>query len=257
MRSAGFLDALPLCSVFAGTSLLALLSIEIGYRLGRYRHRISDQEKESPVGAMVAATLGLLGFLLAFIFGIAANRFDARRQVLVDEANSIGTVWLRAGLLPERTEQIRSLLREYADVRLEAAQGGNLARAVQRSEEIHAQLWAHATAVSNKNPNSIIVGLFVQSLNELIDLHSKRIALSLRSRIPGPIWAALYFVSVLSLAAMGYHGGVAGTSRSLAIVAVAIAFSAVIWLVVDLDRPNAGSIRVDQQAMIDVRNSMK
>ena len=253
----GILDPLPLWAVFVSTSLVALASIEIGYRLGRYRHRISDQEKESPVSAMVGATLGLLGFVLAFTFGIAAGRFDSRRQGLVDEANAIGTVWLRAGLLSERTDQIRALLREYVDIRLAGAESGNLAKAVARSEEIHTQLWKIATEISNKNPNSITVGLFIQSLNELIDLHSKRVALALRSRIPNSIWLAVYFVAILSLGAMGYHGGLAETSRSLAVVAVAITFSVVIWLIADLDRPNEGSIRVDQQAMIDLRNSMK
>ena len=67
---------------------------------------------------MVAATLGLLAFILAFTFGLAASRFDSRMQVLLDEANAIGTTYLRAGMLPEQGKQIRALLREYADARL-------------------------------------------------------------------------------------------------------------------------------------------
>jgi hypothetical protein len=142
------------------------------------------------------------------------------------------------------------------DVRLEAVQSGNVEQATRRSEELHALLWAQAVAAGEKNPDSIVVGLFIQSLNELIDLHAKRMQVGLRSHIPGVIWAVLYTVAVLALAAMGYHGGLAGASRSFAILAVALAFSAVLCLIADLDRPQEGSLQVSQQAMIDLRNSM-
>ena len=111
-------------------------------------------------------------------------------------------------------------------------------------------------AVGQQHPNSIVVGLFVESLNEVIDLHAKRVTAGLRNRIPGTIWAVLFTIAVLSLGAMGYHSGLVGTDRSLAVIAVAFAFSAVIALVVDLDRPQEGTLRVSQQALIDVRQSM-
>jgi hypothetical protein len=100
------------------------------------------------------------------------------------------------------------------------------------------------------------VGLFVQSLNEVIDLHAKRVTAGLRNRIPAAIWVALLTIATLSLAAMGYHGGLVGTTRSLAILVVAVSFSAVIALIADLDRPQEGSLTVSQQALIDVRQSM-
>jgi hypothetical protein len=242
---------------FFANLLGVLLSVEVGYRLGRFRRKCSEQEKEAPVGAMVGATLGLFALLLAFTFGLAAARFDARRQVLLDEANAIGTTYLRAELLSEpHREVVRQLLREYVDVRLKGVRTGMIEQAVGRSEELHAQLWAQAVAVGDKNPNSIVVGLFIQSLNEVIDLHSKRVMVGLRSRIPGPIWSILYAVAVLTLAAMGYHGGLAGTSRSLALLAVAFTFSAVMWLIADLDRPGEGALKASQQALIDLRSSM-
>src|ERR1044072_2223445 len=111
------LDALPLWGLFIVILLVVLLSVEGGYRLGKYRRSRSEQEKEAPVGAMVGATLGLLAFILAFTFGLAAGRFDTRRQLVLDEANAIGTTYLRAGMLPDRGEQIRNLLREYVAVR--------------------------------------------------------------------------------------------------------------------------------------------
>ena len=109
MQNNGILDALPLFGLFIFILLVVLLSVECGYRLGKYRRSRSEQEKEAPVGTMVGATLGLLAFILAFTFGLAAARFDARRQVLLDEANAIGTTYLRAGILPEGGEQIRTV----------------------------------------------------------------------------------------------------------------------------------------------------
>lgn len=257
MENISALDSIPLWGFFVLTMLLVLLFIEAGYRLGRYRLTRSEHEKEAPVGAMVAALLGLLAFILAFTFGLAAQRFDTRRQVLLDEANAIGTTHLRAAMLPEHGDEIRERLREYVDVRLAAVQSGEVSAGIRRSEALQNELWDAATDLSRKNPESIVVGLFVQSLNEVIDLHAKRVTAGIRNRIPGPIWFVLFSVAGLSLGTMGYHAGLVRTTRPLAIIAVGLSFTAVIGLITDLDRPNEGILKVSQQALIDARESMK
>lgn len=250
MHYAGPLDVLPIWGVFLATVAVVLLAVDGGFRLGQYRCRRSEQEDRPPVGEMVAATLALLAFMLAFTFGLAASRFDVRRGLVIDEANAIGTTYLRAWLLPEpHRSDVRSLLREYVDVRLEAVQPGKLSQSIGRSEELHARLWAHAVAVGEKNPGSIVVGLFIASLNEVIDLHAKRLALGVRNRIPGTIWAALYFLAIIGTSVMGYHAGLAGSGRSLALLALVLAFSAVVTLIADLDRPQEGLLQVSQQTM--------
>jgi hypothetical protein len=256
MQGSGAIDILPLWALFIFILVVVLLSVEGGYRLGKYRRSRREEEKEAPLGTMVGATLGLLAFILAFTFGLAAARFDSRRQVLLDEANAIGTTYLRAGMLPERGEQIRGLLRDYVGARLEAVRSGNVAEGIRRSEDIQQNVWSEAEALGQKNANSIVVGLFVQSLNQMIDLHAERLQAGLRSRIPGAIWLGLFAVAALSLATMGYHAGLSGTRRSLAVVAVAVTFSVVIELIADLDRPQEGVLKVSQQALLDVQRSM-
>ena len=256
MQYTTFLDMLPLWGLFLAIIVLVLAAIEGGYRLGSYRHRQPGREKDAPVGAMVGSTLGLLAFLLAFTFGMSASRFDTRKQLVLEEANAIGTTYLRTAMLPERRDEIRALLRSYVDARLDAVRPGLLAAGLLRSEDIQGQLWSAATAIGLQHPDSIVVGLFVESLNEVIDLHAKRVTAGLRNRIPGAIWVALLTIATLSLAAMGYHGGLVGTSRSLAIIVVAVTFSAVIALIADLDRPQEGTLTVSQQALVDVRQSM-
>ena len=132
-------DNLPLGGVFASILAVIMIAVEVGYVLGKFRRERPKQEKEASVSAMVGATLGLLAFMLAFTFGLAASRFDARRIALVDESNALATAYLRAGLVPEphRTE-IRSLLSEYVDIRLSVLQpGGNVEQAVRKSNELH------------------------------------------------------------------------------------------------------------------------
>jgi hypothetical protein len=159
--------------------------------------------------------------------------------------------------LPVRRDDVRALLRDYLDVRLDAVKPGRLAEGVARSENIQNRLWELTTSIAEKNPHSIVVGLFVQSLNEVIDLHAKRLKAAVRNRIPGIIWIALFGISFLSFTAMGYHSGLTGTVRSPAILAVSFTFSVVIFLIADLDRPQEGFLTVGQEPLTDLRQSMK
>lgn len=250
------LDVLPLWALLAAILLLVLLAIEGGYRLGKASNK-RQEEKDTSLGEMVGATLGLLAFLLAFTFGLAATRYDTRRQLLLDEANAVGTTYLRAEMLPEGREEIRSLLRQYVDIRVEAFQSGDIQNAIRRSEALHNQLWERAVPIAQKHPDSIVVGHFIQSLNEVIDLHAKRLTAGVRNRIPVAIWTALYGVTILSFGALGYHAGASRARRSPAILPVALTFAVVIGLIADLDRPQEGSLIVSQQAMIDLQRSMR
>lgn len=179
-------------------------------------------------------------------------------EIMLDEANAIGTTYLRAAMLsaPER-EDARRLLKEYVDVRIGAATGTtSLDEVIRRSEAIHGRLWTDAVTAAARDVRSVPVGLFIQSLNEVIDLHAKRLTAVLRSRMPIVVWGVLFAVALLSFFAMGYQAGLTRARRSPAVVLIALSFSAVVWLVADLDRPGEGFLRVTQQPMIDLRNSM-
>ena len=256
MEVTGLLDVFPLWVVLFLTIVLGLASVEVGHRVGGYRRRYSRQEKESLVGGVEAATLGLLAFMLAFTFGLAGARFEDRRQILLAEANAIGTTYLRAAMLPEpmRTQE-RDLLREYVDVRLEAVQPGKLTQAIAKSEELQNRLWEVAVAAAEKD-RTPITALYVQSLNEVIDLHAKRLLAGVRSRVPAVIWIVLYLLVLIAMLMMGYHSGLLNSRRSIAVVALIVGFSSVLFLIADLDRPVQGTLQVSQQAMIDLRRSM-
>jgi hypothetical protein len=257
MQQAGSFDVLPLPGVYLVIALVALLAVELGFRLARNRLLRSPPENEAPVGAIVGATLGLLAFLLAFTFGLAASRFDARKGLVLDEANAIGTTYLRAALLPDpQRSEIRKLLREYVDVRLQITQPDHAQQALRRSVELQDELWSHSVAVADKVA-APTAALFITSLNELIDLHAKRVNLGIRNRVPISIWIVLYFVSIVTMMAVGYYAGLTASRRSPAILALVLTFSAVILLIADLDRPYEGLLTVSQQAILDLRDSFE
>lgn len=252
------LDVVPLWCFFLLATVVGMLAVEGGYRFGKWRHSHASEEKETPVAAMVAALLGLLAFMLAFTFSLAAARFDARRQIVLEEANAIGTTYFRARLLPElqRTE-IADLLRRYTELRVQYISAGRIAELMAQSEEIHEQLWSRAVAAAEQDHHSITTGLFLQSLNETIDLHSKRVFVGLQSRIPLTIWLALFCLDLLGMASVGYQAGLSVTRRSPEMPILTLAFAGVLLLIIDLDRGHEGLLQVSQQPMVDLLKTMQ
>ena len=255
MSASGIIGALPLWALGLITVAIVLLSIELGWRLGNRNRQRAEKEKEAPIGAVVGATLGLLAFLLAFTFGMAATRYDTRRSVVLQEANAIGTTYLRADLLPEpqRTET-RNLLHEYAAMRVQGAATIMSPEGMAKTAALHDRLWAAAATVDKKT-DPVMVGLFLQSLNETIDLDAVRVA-ALRNEVPDIIWYSLYIITILAMAEIGYQFGLSGTRSWTVTILLARVFTAVILLIADLDRPQQGLLQVSQQALIDLLNKV-
>lgn len=251
------LDFVPMWGVFILTTALVLIGMELGFRVGRWRRRKIGEEKEASIGAMAGSILGLLAIMLAFTFNLAASRFDARRQAILEEAKAVGTTYLRTDLLPEpHRSEIARLLRDYVDTRVSAVQEHSIEEGIARSEAMQNEIWARAAAAAEANP-SIMSGLFIQSLNALIDLHAQRVHVGVRNRMPLIIWGALFGVALLGMMATGYQSGIAETRRSPAEILLAFAFAGILFLIVDLDRPFGGMLQVSQAALLDVQRSMR
>lgn len=255
MVSSSIVDAFPLWVLYIISLAIVLLSIEAGWQLGRYRRQSSGGERDAPVGAAVGSTLGLLAFLLAFTFGMAATRYDTRKQIVLQEANAIGTTYLRTDFLPlSGGDEARSLLREYAALRAGGANAIMGAEGVSKTADLHHRLWAIA-AGSVVDSDSIATGLFIQSLNEMIDLDAVHLT-ALRNRIPDTIWLMLFVVTVSSMVALGYQFGLTGVRSWTTMILLALVFTFVILLIADLDRPQAGWLQVSQQPIIDLLNTI-
>ena len=256
MQILTLLDLLPVWGLFLATVAFVVIAIEFGQWLARYQQKRGTEINGASVGPMVGAILGLLAFMLAFTFAFAASRFEERKQIVQNEVNVIRTLYLRADLMPESiASETRRMLREYVDVRLEGTSAENLEHALERSKQLHQGLWTQAIAAANQ-AKPPIDSLFIASINELIDTHSRRVTAGLRNRLPGTIWIALYSLMFLAMTAVGYQAALSSTKRTLAGIIIVLAFSAVISVIADLDRPGAGLLRVSQAGMEELKQEL-
>jgi hypothetical protein len=249
-----FLDTLPVWAVYPLTVVVLLAALQGGYLYARSRQRREPTASDAGVGAVAAAILALLAFLLAFVVGFGVNVLQERRQLVVAEANAIGTTYLRAGYLedPYRA-QSRQLLGEYVDWRLVAPDRLPEARA--RSEEIHGELWAIAEEWVARD-TSATTAQYISSLNEVIDLHTERVVVGLQIRIPPMVLLTVYVVALAAMFLVGAGSGYAETRNLLALITMVLVLAAVLYLIVDLDRAREGLLQVSQQALVDLRDSL-
>lgn len=249
-------DSIPLVVLVLGTVLVVFIALELGFRAGQWRQNRTGPEHDGTLGGVVAATLGLLAFLLAFTFDMAAKRFEERQHVLIEEVNALDDAYLRADLMeePHRTA-MRDILRQYVDLRIEEARTRQLSQAVEQPEHLQKALWDHVGALGRTEPSSEMKALFVESINRVVETYNTRLDLA-RHRIPSTIWLALYLMTIAAMASVGYQSGVSGPRRSPSILALALTFCIVIMLIADLDRPLQGLLKVSQQAMVDLQQKM-
>ena len=250
-------DSLSIPFMYIGTAAFILLSFEAGHQIGRYALSHSRSTVDTAPGPMVGSILATLAFVLAFTFNMAASRFDLRKQNVLAETNVINTAYMRADLLdqPHKSEMQR-VLREYVEVRLRGIEPGNREKALSKSLELHQILWTQATLVARENP-TVLSARLVQSVIDIISIHEKRLTAATRNRIPGSIWFTLYAISAFAMLAMGSQTGLTRSRRLIQVIPLVLAFSALMTVVADLDRPaELGLIKVSQEAMISLQEGM-
>ena len=252
------LDLIPLGVVFVLMVLIALLAIEFGLLLGKRGQMKFGNESSQPISTVVAAVLAMMAFVIALTFGSATNRFDARKVALLDDVNAIQTAYLRASLLdePHRTT-VRSLLRDYVQVRVGIVyaygQPDTLRLVQRRAEVLQALMWSHAEDLVEEGKHTQAHLLFISALNDVFNLHTKRVVLGAYYQIPSFVWLALIFASCVAMVAVGFQFGMTGKRRILtANLALAITFAMVMLLAFDLDRAGEGLVTVNQKPMIDL-----
>ncbi len=257
--STHFLDIVPIWVIYLALGLLFWAAVEGGYVLGQRRQRSTeyvDEGRSAQAGIVLGAMLGLAGFMLGFTYSMAGSQFDSRRQLVIDDVNAIGTAFLRTEHLPEpqRTTS-RKLFSAYVarrDTLFDESRAAQLARA----EQLQQQLWAEATAVAREAPTPV-TSLYIQSLNELIDLHSKRVYVEAWVRIPDMVIAVLALLSILMMILTGYLLGLRERRYGFPTLVMMLTYATVFLLVIDLDRPVKGLFAVDQAPMVQLRESIQ
>ncbi len=266
MLIAHFFDRIPIWLLLAGTIAVLVLFIEFGFRLGKRAQINSTRAQTSQVRAIMGAGLGLLAFMLAFTFSTAQSHFENRVQSLAEEARIARTAFMHADLLPEpgRTEA-KETLKNYIKIRagISTVKGKSaeeqVGKLIRLSEQAHQELWylAVSTAVeAETHGRSESDTAFMGSVLALTDIHYTRVHAAVMNRIPFTIWITLYLMAALSMIIMGYQAGLTDRRSPVATVTLAVAFSAVIILITDLDRPIMSFFDINKQLLVDLYDYM-
>jgi hypothetical protein len=247
--------------LFGLTVALVLLGLsEAGYRIGLRLYATKDEARRSQIGGVQGAILGLLGLLLGFTFSMAVNRYETRREMVLKEANAIGTAWLRAGLLPEaQGAATKNLFRRFVETRLKyqklSDDPAQLAEGLRLSAEIENQLWQHAEAAAQAAPTPI-TATFINALNEMIDTDAERIDAS-RNRIPEAVWLLLVLVAAFGCLTSAYGSGAQGARSGFTSALLPMLITIVIIFIFDLLHTHQGIVSISQQPLLDLLQSMQ
>lgn len=237
-----------------------IAAIEAAYRVGLRRFPRTGDHFRGHVFGIQASVLGVLALLLGFTFSLALQRYDARSDAVVAEANAIGTAYLRAGLLPaEPAAAARASLREYTDARVVAsvhAEDDERRAALARVPALQDRLWEHARRAAAADPGPVASGLFVQAVNDVIDAFGRRGAM-LERHVPEVVLLLLYATFLLAAAIVGYGAGIAGHRPSLTSHMMVLLIVILVFIVLDLDRPRRGLVQVSQQSLVDLQSAMR
>jgi Protein of unknown function (DUF4239) len=240
-----------------------LACLELGYRIGRNNLRKFHALAYEGTGTIEAALFALLGLLLGFSFAGATSRLDSRHQLIVREANAIGTAYLRLDLLPASDQQeIRHLFRDYLDARVRAyekfahreAAGQEFARA----SELQERIWSQALTASRADQSQNAARLLLPALNEMIDVTTSR-AIALELHLPALMFYLLICVALLTGLLAGYAMSKRQSRSWLHILLYAVIISITMYAIFDFDNPRYGLIKADaaDRALLKLRDSIR
>jgi hypothetical protein len=250
------LDPVPVGGVFLLFTVVTFACFEVGFRLGVWWQAREPGEQEGPTDMLVGSLLGLMAFVLAITLGLATDRHDARRSLVVAEATAIATAYQRADYLPAaEAARLKALLRAYVPLRI-VTDPSEVPANIARSAALAQQMWTIVVAAAQAGDNSDLIASLGESLNELVAVGEQRVVAGVYARVPRTIMVLLLAGSALSLAMVGYSAGIKGRRSVLSATVLILTLGVVTTLVVDLDRPQEGLLTVSQQALVDVQRFM-
>jgi hypothetical protein len=191
---------------------------------------------------------------------MAVSRFEARKELVLNEANAIGTSYLRTRLLPEpERTSVRNLLRDYVANRLAFPSAGDDQQRLEtvrlQGQRLQDEIWDQSAAYAEKAPNPVLAGILLQSLNQAFDIESAR-WMAFYNHVPAAVMYLNAIVALATATLVGYAFGIDGIRHIFSMCLLGLAIAVVLGVIVDLDRPRRGFIRVSQQPMIDLQRQL-
>lgn len=234
--------------------VLILAAGETGYQVGKHYQRRTDQDVKAQTNTIQAGTLGLLALILGFTFNMALQRYNSRSEAVIKEANAIGTTLMRTHLLPAPYDSVtQNLLQQYIDLRLAVSNTAYVMVTEQEAlsnetKALQSEIWVEAVKAAHLDPRPVTTGFFITSLNDMIDAHSERNAL-LALHVPEVILFLLFVVFIMSGALIGYASGLGRKRTFLPFTLLSLLICLVVFIILDLDRPKRGIIKINQASM--------
>ena len=256
MNSFHLFDFLPIWIIFFGLLVFILICTWMGVAFVRSRKDSNKVTELGHLNAVVGAILGLVAFILALSFSLATSRFDARKAYLLQEVNAIETTWFRTGLISEpQRSNVKELLLELVRLRIESAkQPEKLQEIIGQSNLVQQKIWYHVTELSkNEQRNDAFNALFVEAVNEMFDDQTKRLTVTINQQIPPLMWALFFLLLMIAMFAVGYLFGKKKHIDWNVILALALAFSAVVCVIIDLESNSPGGlIRINYEPIFEL-----
>jgi hypothetical protein len=252
--------AVAAVALVLGGAMVALIEIGRGLALRRFGREPDGQQ--AGVSTVDGAVFALFGLLIAFTFSGAGQRFDWRRALVTEEANAIGTAWLRLELLPSAAQPgLRTLFRSYLDSRLETYRklpdAAAAYRELARSVQLQGQIWTQAVSAVREAPTPIAGMLLLPALNQMIDITTTR-TVAAQMHPPSVVFFMLVALALVSALLAGYGMARGGQRSWVHVLAFAGIIATTVYVIVDMEYPRFGMIRVDavDQVLKDLRQSM-
>jgi hypothetical protein len=248
--------------VAVGLFVVMMLSVEVGRRMGRHRYATDKDSFAVGLGAAEGAIFALLGLLIAFTFSGAASRFEERRHLITQEANDIGTAWLRIDLLPPADQPaMRDLFRRYTDLRIAAYErvrdeASTVAKSA-AAQRLQGEIWQLAVAgVRKPEASPGAAQVLLPSLNAMFDIVTTRNTAT-RNHPPLAIYLLLGVLCAVGSMLFGYSIGPSRNPNWMHRLAFAGIMALAIYVILDLEFPRRGLIRIDgeDQVLVDLRQS--
>lgn len=249
---------LQVATMFILPLVAVIVPFFLGQRYGVYYRRRQQEISHVSLGSVVGAAFGLVAFMLAFTFQMAASRYAGRKALLMEEVKDIRTAYLRAGLIPEPyRSNTRKQLIEYVNLRANLRPDlSKIDSAIARSEEILDTLWNYTEELATLDRNSEVYALYTTTVNDLVNAYHERIVTVFVYRIPRAILTVLFIIGFISMLILGYQFGVSEKGNLWINVLLALLFAVVMFLIFGLDRPETGMVPVNQKPLLNLQKQL-
>jgi hypothetical protein len=256
---ASFITSLPSWALFLLIFMVGILAAELGGMFMQRREQKNGERKDASSSSLLAPSLGLLAFVLGITFSITASRFSDRRHLVVNQANAIGTSYLRTNLLPDKQKlETQRLFRQYIDLLVNVSNAQNMEKNLSTLDALQLQIWKQAASLKEEKMDPVLRSLFINSVNQVIDILGERKTFVFIFQIPPSIWTVLLLLYILSMCLAGLEIGPVIRRKNIKLAIVTATFSLIVVLISAIDASTKpGGLTLSQKPMIDVQQMIK